>query len=132
MKNKFSLNLAAKFAKAKSQLPQAVGSSAVNAFKESFRQQRFYSDNSDPWKRRKDKKDPGRAILVKTGRLRRSIRLRQASFEKILILSDVKYAAIHNEGLGKMPKRKFMGNSTRLNKRINKVIQRFIREALAA
>lgn len=40
-----------------------------------------------------------RAILVKTGRLRKSIRIRHATFRRITIAAEAPYAAAHNFGV---------------------------------
>ena len=40
-----------------------------------------------------------RAILVKTGRLRKSIRIRRATFRRITIAAEAPYAAAHNFGV---------------------------------
>lgn len=67
----------------------------------------------------------GRAILVKSGALRRSIRVRPAGLFKAYIYSNLPYAQVHNDGLrsgrGKgfiMPKRQFLGDSSVLNRKI--------------
>lgn len=67
----------------------------------------------------------GRAILVKSGLLRRSIIVRNQGLFRAVISSNLPYAAVHNDGLrsgrGKgfiMPKRQFIGNSSALNRKI--------------
>ena len=78
---------------------------AVNFFKDSFRRQGFLGDTLEPWKPRKTNtkwgktpRNKGRAILIDTGRLRRSIRLISASNLTATIGTDVPYARAHNEG----------------------------------
>lgn len=71
----------------------------------------------------------GRAILVDSGDLRRSI-VREPvnkSQLQVKISTDLPYAKIHNEGGtmkngGKMPKRQFMGDSYKLNELCKKII----------
>ena len=77
--------------------PREVGSMAVKHFKDNFVNQSF---DGKPWdKRKKDRaKDKGRAILVKSGTLKRSIRIISADTKEIVIGTDVVYAQIHNEG----------------------------------
>lgn len=112
-----------------------MGTDAKNHFVRSFRNQGFEDKSIVKWKprrgeiigsgiakvRRKDKSS--RAILVKTGDLRRSIRVINKSYRSITLGSDLPYAQIHNDGLNgrafgkyafKMPKRQFIGHSTKL------------------
>ena len=84
--------------KLKQTLPREVGEITANFFQDNFTKQGFDDNGVNPWKPRKSKKDSGRAILVKSGKLRRSIRLRSATFNKIVIGTNIKYAQIHNEG----------------------------------
>ena len=87
-----------KMAKVLSKAPRALGSIAVSFFKQSFRNQGFTNDTLEPWKPRSGNKDNGRAILVKSGRLRNSIRIVKADTSVIIIGTDVPYAKIHNRG----------------------------------
>jgi phage gpG-like protein len=76
-----------------------IGNDAVNHFKGSFRDEGFTDSSLEKWKPRKNKRDDkGRAILTKTGRLRRSIIYRKFGSYGIIITSNVPYAQIHNEG----------------------------------
>jgi len=83
-------------------LPRQIGNEHVNFAKQSFRRGGFIQDSRvDKWKERKTNKNrrsSTRAILVKTGRLRRSIRITQIGSTFVRVGSDVPYAAIHNEG----------------------------------
>lgn len=76
-----------------------------------------------------------RAILVKSGRLRRSLRSRRISFNSIKIYTDVPYASVHNNGERsgrgkgfKMPKRQFIGYSGQLNRKIIAFIDKNIKK----
>lgn len=53
-----------------------------------------------PWAKRKNdkKKDKGRAILVKSGRLRNSIHIISATPQRIEVGTSVPYAQAHNDG----------------------------------
>ena len=83
------------------------------------------------WKARK-KEDSGRAILVKSGVLRRDVKQREAHFNAIRIATSnttIDYAEVHNRGLRSgrgsgftMPKREFIGASKVLDGRLNKMI----------
>lgn len=86
--------------------PVLLGNDAVNFFKDSFRRQGWLGDSFQPWKPRKNvtkwgktPRNNGRAILVDTGRLRRSIRLISASNLTAVVGTDVPYARAHNEGV---------------------------------
>lgn len=81
--------------------PVLAGNEAVNFFQDSFRKQGFAGVNQQTWKKRKtdkNKHDTGRAILVKSGRLKRSIRRMRADWQSVIVGTDVPYAEIHNEG----------------------------------
>jgi phage gpG-like protein len=102
-----------------------IGNAAKSFFVENFRKQGFDDKNVERWKpRKKDDKRAGRAILVKTGDLRRSIIRNPANRAalSVKISTDLVYAARHNNGLKGMPKRQFMGDSYNLNERIKKII----------
>jgi len=84
-------------------LPLIVGNAGVNWVKDSFRIQGFrtVSNFGTAWNPRKDKsrKNAGRDVLIKTGRLRRSYRVLSYTATSVTIGSDLVYAAVHNEGL---------------------------------
>ena len=88
-------------------MPLLVGKLAQNHFVSGFRTGGGQTDASEGgWKPRtsKDKSDrrnpnKNRAILVKTGHLRNSIRLMEYKFDRIVIATKgIPYASIHNEG----------------------------------
>jgi Phage virion morphogenesis family. len=66
----------------------------TDEFDRNFQRQAFFSEK---WKRRKYDLDPDRAILQKTGALRKSI-ASVIKDNKIVFTSSLPYAAIHNEG----------------------------------
>lgn len=84
----------------KKSLPKKAAALIVDFFKGRFQRQSWVDTTVEKWRPRKDrsKKNRGRAILVKTGRLRRSIRAVSVAAERVVIGSDVPYAQIHNEG----------------------------------
>lgn len=106
----------------------AMGVLAANHFTTSFRNQGFTDETLEMWKPRKrtERSRMGnRAILVKSGRLRRSIRSKRFGLLAVKILTDVPYASVHNNGERsgrgrgfKMPKRQFIGYSGVLNRKI--------------
>lgn len=128
------------FQRLKSNLPAQVGNIAKRHFVESFRNQGFTDATFDPWAARKtsDKSDRSsrnrnkpRAILVKTGHLRGSIRVRVANFNSIEIGAyGVNYARFHNNGGGKMPKRQFIGRSRSLTRKIKAKISQEINKIM--
>jgi phage gpG-like protein len=78
--------------------PRYVGNLALQHFNDNFQQQGFVDDTLQPWPPRHDDGGQDRAILVKTGRLRRSLRISRLSTEEVVIGTDVPYAKVHNEG----------------------------------
>lgn len=124
---------------------------AKNHFVNSFRNQGFTDESLKKWQPRKGEIIGGiaklrssekgsRAILIKSGDLRRSIKVFSRTKDSVTLGSDLPYAKIHNEGgLGRafgrhkflMPKRQFIGYSGQLNRklieklklRINKVFR---------
>jgi len=85
-----------------------MGTDAKNHFVRSFRNQGFEDASVEKWEprkratyRRKSGKvvdDTNRAILVKTGDLRRSIKVLNKSYRSITLGSDLPYSKIHNDG----------------------------------
>lgn len=119
-----------KLARARVQIKNDGGRLAVNHFKGNFRLQGFLDSAVDPWKRRKladTKRRSGRGILIDTGTLKNNIRVLGAPGNRVIIgTRGIKYAKRHNEGLAKMPKRQFIGNSKILEGKIHKSINRHI------
>jgi hypothetical protein len=79
-------------------LPVLIGNEAKNFALDNFKRQGFLGDTFEPWRRRKSKKEGGRALLVKSGRMRRGLRVQQANWDGVIIADDVPYAKAHNEG----------------------------------
>lgn len=85
-------------------MPARVGTCAVNFSKQRFIQQNWHDTTPEPWKprsrtRRGGERRQSGAILVDSGRLKRSIRVVSADSNRVIIGTDVPYAEIHNEGL---------------------------------
>lgn len=81
--------------------PRVVGGMAVTFFKGNFQRQGWTTLNRiDPWQKRsrQDKGKKSRAILILTGKLRRSIRVIAVGNMHALVGTDLPYAKIHNEG----------------------------------
>lgn len=77
-----------------------IGAQAVVFYKQRFQEQAWADNTTQPWAKRKPgaKRNRGRAILIDTGRLRRSIRVISATQSSVTIGTDVPYARAHNEG----------------------------------
>ncbi len=142
-------------------LPERVATLAVNFSKERFSQQNWMDESAEAWAPRKRARRGGKrrqagAILVDSGRLKRSIRKLSVSKERIVIGTDVEYAEAHNEGYdgivsvrphtrtrngnthnvrghsrhAKTEQRRFLGESAELAKRIEDLIQTEIEKAI--
>lgn len=88
------------------QMPGRAATIAVNFSKERFRAQNWVNERTEPWVKRKEgakmaRRNRGRAILVQSGRLKRSIRKVYVGTTRAIVGSDVPYAAVHNYGSGK-------------------------------
>lgn len=92
----------------KTTIPRTARNMAVRHYTDSFRNQGFNGNILVPWKPRRGEKQgrklgtgnkatSGRAILVRTGNLRRGIRGDYTS-TKISIYNNLPYAEIHNDG----------------------------------
>lgn len=144
MNNRFTLTATlAKFRAAKAVLPTLVARIAENQFKDNFVKQGFEDLNVDPW-REVQRRMPGtkaykyakaaarsRAILVGrgSGRLKRDIKAVKVTPGEVKIATSVPYAKAHNEGTGRIPKRKFMGKSKSLNNKLRKEITTQLKRA---
>jgi phage gpG-like protein len=141
-------------------LPRIVGNQAKNFFLDSFRRGGFTDGSFKAWqepKRRQldeggksyrykgyqkrgsgkrgsktghSKSDRTRAILVQSGAMRDSVQVKRMSESEVVIGANTKYAARHNYGLHKMPKRQFIGNSATLRKELKTTIKKHIKKAL--
>jgi phage gpG-like protein len=81
-------------------LPSVVGDLALQFIDARFRAGGWYDGAFIPWDARspKAKRNKGRALLINTGRLRRSIRISKLTSSSVTIGTDVPYARVHNEG----------------------------------
>ena len=117
-----------------------IANTSKNHFVEGFRRGGFMTDDSvGGWKPRKykSKRSQGRAILVKTGDLRRSILVKSRAPERIIIGTEgIRYAMVHNFGLetGRrkarfiMPKREFIGDSKTLERKLIEMLNNQLRK----
>ncbi len=79
-------------------LPKKAGVIAVNFFKERFRENAWLDTSKEKWEPRKRKTKSKRGTLIKSGRLKRSIRVTKTTSDSVTIGTDAPYAQIHNEG----------------------------------
>jgi phage gpG-like protein len=105
MKETFEFdNLMDAIGRAHSQLPNMVAATIINFTQQRFREEAWADTYQKPWPRRKELRGRKRSrrrqrgLLVKTGRLKRSIRKISANPEQVVIGTDVEYAQFHNQG----------------------------------
>lgn len=106
---------------------------AENHFAGSFRNEGFTDRSLQPWPARKKATTPKRALLIKTGTLRRQATKGQVIGNRVVFTVGVPYGKVHNEGLRagrgagfQMPKRQFIGNSQALDERIQRKTLAFL------
>jgi phage gpG-like protein len=109
-------------------LPKRLGNEAVSHFKDNWKKQGYDDNGVTPWKQRKVV-DSGRAILVKTGRLRRSFNM-YPTFNRVAVINDTPYSFYNNYGTNKLPQRKFMGRSHNLDIKSCYIIGKMIKNSL--
>lgn len=87
-------------------MPRKMGKDVVNFALDNFKRQAWLGSSVQPWRPRKNPnkwgqkpKRNGRAILMDTGRLRRSIDIIRTTVDSVTVGTDVPYAKAHNEGL---------------------------------
>jgi phage gpG-like protein len=92
--------------KLKKTLPVLLANQAQTFFVESWKKKGWDDNGVKAWQKRKDtgKKSQGRALLVKSGKLRRAVgqSIRLKTFDKIQLVVALPYAAVHNEGYNGM------------------------------
>jgi len=76
---------------------RVVGRIDVNFYKDSVKRQGYIDKGLERWEKRK-RPDRGRAVMVKSGRLRRSIRVIRVTPGAVTVGTDVPYGKIHNQG----------------------------------
>lgn len=100
MQNSFPLKqLAENFKAAMPGALDAMGNEAINFILDNFKKQGFQGTTFSAWPKRKINKYSKGAILIKSGRLRRSWRaVKNVPALNTTVTTDVPYAKIHNEG----------------------------------
>lgn len=80
-------------------ITKAAGAEVVSFANKNFRMQGFQGKSFKPWQQRKGASNSkGRAILIQSGRLRRSIRVLRVTNDSVVVGTDVPYARAHNNG----------------------------------
>jgi phage gpG-like protein len=93
-------DMASRFRAYRRELPRIASKLAENHFRANFRRQGAFTGSGgslEKWEPRRSGKDKGRAILVKSGRLRRALRS-APNFKYARVINNTPYAAIHNRG----------------------------------
>jgi phage gpG-like protein len=133
---------------AKEVMPKRLANLTQRYFVNSWKEQGWNGQHWEEVKRRipgtkeyiyplnKDLGRRTRAILVKSGKLRREVNdsIRVATFQKIrLVVGDreAKYAGYHNQGTDRIPKRQFMGQTPALTRQQKTEIDRYYKTMLA-
>ncbi len=88
-------------------IPPAIGDEVVTFAVDNLEKQGWQGNGLEPWPKRKNptqwgkRDEEDRALLVKTGKLKRSIRVGRIEEDKVSVIAggaDVPYARAHNEG----------------------------------
>jgi phage gpG-like protein len=109
-------------------LPRLAGSLAAEEFTRNFNREGFFDNKWKPSKRKtksKNATDRARPTLTGKGVLKSGI-LASPSPGKAVVSSDTGYGKYHNEGIGKQPKRQFIGSHKILEAKIRELIDREI------
>lgn len=99
---------------------------SLEFFRKSFTNEGFTDNTFSPWKKRQ--KQVGWPLLNKTGALKNSLKVTSRGQNYFIISSDVKYAAYHNEGTDRLPKREFIGESNTLKRRLDNLFDYMIKK----
>jgi phage gpG-like protein len=127
-------------------IPMEIRVMGLEWFDNSFRNQGFTNTGFQPWRARKKEKigvrfgakarKGSRGILIKSGRLRRSINARYTPNSIMFETRNIEYAEIHNTGgyagrrlASRIPRRQYMGESQMLMDDIQKMILRELNKA---
>jgi phage gpG-like protein len=131
-----------KFEQLKRDLPKKISNDGQRFFLKNFDNEQWEGKRWRPriayrnLSKRGQRRNITRKLLVNTGTLRRAVSgsRREATFNRIRFEVYVQgkrgfnYSTVHNEGIGRMPKRKFMG----YNKEFNRIVLNTINRAVSA
>ena len=82
----------------KRDIPQYIGNTAVNFFKDSFMRKGWLDVGFKQWKAKADGKQSNLIKSPGGGDLKRSIKLAESTQTMVRVTSDTAYSQIHNEG----------------------------------
>lgn len=99
-----------------------VGRLAKAHFDDSFKREGFTDVKFEKWAPRKDDERPEDPILHETGRLKVSNEIKYIS-DGVQIINSVPYGKYHNYQIGQTHKRKFIGHSQVMNKKIKDALR---------
>lgn len=128
IRGRFPVNNRSSINMFKRRIPVLIAVTVKNHFLLGFRRGGRMTDKSRyGWAKRK-RNDRGntrrRAILVKTGALRADIKIRQKTFNRIVVgTRNIEYAIYHNEGTDRLPQREFIGQSRELDRKVINIIK---------
>lgn len=144
MKNRFDISQLTKAVERG--LDDSVNQIRIRAeyfYLDTFKKEGFTDKTFKAWAPRKrdrqgrQSRDQRRGLLVQSGDLRRSISVEKRPNNSVEVFVDenisgksgrvVNYAEVHNKGIGKMPKRQFIGESAMLNRDIVNDIEKIFR-----
>ena len=103
-----------------------IGEISVSHFKKSFTDYGFTNIRRGRWRTRK--RYAPHPLMRKSNDLINSITARRTGKYTVRVETiGVDYAAYHNEGTDRLPKRQFIGNSVMLDKRIKRKLRNIFR-----
>ena len=110
------------FKRVMNKAPLLAGNEMLNFAQDNFRKGGFQGATFQKWNKRKNPnkwgqkdKNPGRAVLVKKGALKRDGRLSHVTTEQAVIAYSLPYAKAHNEGINGIGVIQSVGSYTRKN-----------------
>lgn len=115
----------------KRKIPLRIANTVQNHFLKGFDRGGGSTNTSvGGWKARKTsrssrerKRSVGRALLVRSGKLRSDIRKKKISFRNITVgTNSIPYAGFLNDGTPRMVQREFIGESRVLDKKVEKIL----------
>ena len=104
------------------ELRREVKNEIIKEYKHTFKTESF---DGKKWKARKD--ELTHKMLNKTGKMKKATRFR-VHRDRVEVTNKTEYAGMHNEGYYHIPQRQFIGESKRLNKRIEELISNEIKK----
>lgn len=92
---------------------------------DTFNKKGFTDKNFEPWAPSKNSKNE---LMVRTGDLKRSIKIAETTNNKAVISTDVPYSVFLNDGTSRMTARRFIDNSQFLEEKLAKEIEEMVKK----